>query len=183
MSIEAQRLVRAVGELTGPQKAVLAAYAAYADESGYCWAGTARIAFDTAFSLATVGRARRALIRRGWLKSRRRLGTSSVTRLNLARIAEAGIDTGPARPRRPLLIEFADPGPDARAAPSSPRRHRRRHAARASTSRSLSHLPRTPHRATGRMTGRMTGRATGRMTLFALVPPSPLTLSGTIRSG
>lgn len=138
MSIEAQRLVRAVGELTGPQKAVLAAYAAYADESGYCWAGTARIAFDTAFSLATVGRARRALIRRGWLKSRRRLGTSSVTRLNLARIAEAGIDTGPARPRRPLLIEFADPGPDARGgtelasaspevsvAPAPPRRPRK----------------------------------------------------------
>ncbi|MGW7537789.1 helix-turn-helix domain-containing protein [Amycolatopsis sp. NPDC054798] len=109
MSNEAQGLVRNL-PLSAPHKPILMAYANYADESGYCWPSVEVIAFDSGFSEPTVKRARRELIADGWMGTKRRFGTSAATRLNLPKIAEAGVDRGD-RTRLNHDIEFE---PDAK---------------------------------------------------------------------
>src|SRR5437899_10380882 len=73
------------------------AYAAYADELGYTWAGVEVIAFDTGYAPSTVKQARRELTVAGWLASKRRFGTSTITRLNLDRMASEAVDGGEGR--------------------------------------------------------------------------------------
>jgi len=113
VSNQAQGLVRNLA-LKAPLKPVLMAYAAYADELGYTWAGVEVIAFDTGYAPSTVKQARRELTVAGWLASKRRFGTSTITRLNLDRMASEAVDRGEGRRIHPEL-EFE---------PDSPENHR-----------------------------------------------------------
>lgn len=111
MSNEAQGLVRNL-PMSSPHKPILMAYANYADEAGYCWPSVETIAFDTGFSVPTVVRVRRDLIAGGWLRSKRKFGSSATTRLNLPKIAAAGIDRGDRTKIIPELEFGTDPDTD-----------------------------------------------------------------------
>lgn len=104
MSNEAQGLVRNL-RMDAPDKPILMAYANYADEGGYCWPGVETIAFDAGYSEETVKKTRKKLISAGWLASKRRFGTSSVTRLNLQKMAVNAADRGE-RTRVKAELEF-----------------------------------------------------------------------------
>lgn len=107
MSNQAQGLVRGL-DLKAPLKPILMAYAAYADEIGYVWAGVDTIAWDTGYGETTVKDARKELIREGWMASKRRFGTSALSRLNLEQMTSEQVDRGEARMIHPEL-EF-EPG-------------------------------------------------------------------------
>jgi hypothetical protein len=93
--------------MAAPLKPVLMAYANYADESGYTWAGIELIAFDTGYGKTAVVDARAELIAAGWLATKRRFGTSAITRLNLAKLADAAVDRGD-RTRIKTELEFEE---------------------------------------------------------------------------
>ncbi len=109
MSNEAQGLVRNL-PMEAPHKPILMAYANYADESGYCFPGVETVAFDSGYSVPTVVRVRRDLIKGNWLRSKRRFGTSAGTRLNLVKIAAEGVDRGDRSKVKPEF-EFEDETP------------------------------------------------------------------------
>lgn len=76
------------------EKVILLAYCNFTDAHGYVWAGVTRIAHYTGASEPTVKRVRSQLQKRGLLATKRRINpktgqaTSSITRINLAKLAE-----------------------------------------------------------------------------------------------
>lgn len=110
MSLQAQGLVRGL-DMKAPLKPILMAYANYADEFGYSWAGVDTIAFDTGYGITAVKDARRALIKDGWMATKRRFGTSSIVRLNLDLMSHKQVDRGDHWKIRPELEFNGDENP------------------------------------------------------------------------
>lgn len=106
MSNQAQGLVRGL-DMKAPHKPILMAYANYADDLGYVWAGVETIAFDTGYGITAVKDSRKTLIGDGWMASKRRFGTSSIVRLNLDLMTHKQVDRGDHWKNRPEL-EFSD---------------------------------------------------------------------------
>jgi len=86
-------MVFAAEGLDGPEKLLLLGYTNWTDPHGYCWPSEQRLADVCGTSRATVQRGKRKLVRRGLIKSVRRVNPrtgdpiSNLTRVNLPLLA------------------------------------------------------------------------------------------------
>jgi DNA-binding MarR family transcriptional regulator len=93
VSAEHMGMVFAAEGLDGSEKLLLLGYTNWTDPYGYCWPSEQRLADDCGVSRATVQRSKRKLVKRGLVKTVRRVNPrtgnpiSNLTRINLPLLA------------------------------------------------------------------------------------------------
>lgn len=111
MSVKVMSLVWYCNISDPVQKSVLIALADRADDHGYCWPGVDNLVIKTAYSRATVMRARKGLVADGWISTvnRSNQGKTNAYRIDCSKLQNSQIEV-PEDKEDPELASMFDGG-------------------------------------------------------------------------